>query len=291
MDDTKLVNAYYETKRHADRMFAYNVYPCTIPQDFFFVPMHWQDSVELIYIKRGEGFVSVNFETYEAKAGDVFLILPGQIHGLRHKNRMRMEYENIIFDINFLGSSRFDLCSQKYWQPMISKKITLPVNIDHNHPLNEKVRAYLDASDKICSEETPGYELAVKGNLLLLFSVLFQMAETKEVYANTAMEKCKLVLMYIEDNYDKKLTVEGVAAECGYSSSHFMRWFKEMTGTSFMGYLISYRLDKASQELKTTGDTILEIAQRTGFDNISNFNRLFKKQFGVTPSQFRREII
>ena len=53
MNDTnqlkKETNAYHETKHHSDKMFAYNVYPCTIPQDFFFVSMHWQDSVELIY--------------------------------------------------------------------------------------------------------------------------------------------------------------------------------------------------------------------------------------------------
>ena len=68
-----------------------------------------------------------------------------------------------------------------------------------------------------------------------------------------------------------------------------MRWFKEMTGTSFTEYLIEYRLGKAAHELKLTNDTILEIAQRTGFDNISNFNRLFKKRLGVTPSHFRNE--
>ena len=72
-------------------MFAYNVYPCTIPQDFFFVPMHWQDSVELIYIKRGEGIVQVDFETYDAKAGDVFVILPGHIHGLRTECEWNMK--------------------------------------------------------------------------------------------------------------------------------------------------------------------------------------------------------
>ena len=64
---------------------------------------------------------------------------------------------------------------------------------------------------------------------------------------------------------------------------------KEMTGTSFMEYLIEYRLGKAAQELKLTNDTILEISGRTGFDNISNFNRLFKKRLGVTPSEFRRK--
>lgn len=293
MNDTNLLkketNAYHETKTHSDKMFAYNVYPCTIPQDFFFVSMHWQDSVELIYIKQGEGIVQIDFETYDAKSGDVFLVLPGHIHGIRHKDRMRMEYENIIFHLNFLGSSLFDLCSQKYWQPLMNEKLTLPAYIPTEHSLNKDIRFYLDASDQLCSKRPAGYELGVRGNLMLVFSMLFQTAETKKVYENPNMEKIKIVLSEIEDCYDKKLTVEGMADSCNYSPSHFMRWFKEMTGSSFMEYLIEYRLGKAAEELKLTDDTILEIAQRTGFDNISNFNRLFKKRLGVTPTQFRKE--
>ena len=80
-----------------------------------------------------------------------------------------------------------------------------------------------------------------------------------------------------------------MAGCCGYSASHFMRWFKEMTGTSFAGYLIEFRLARAAGELKNTNDTVLEIAERTGFDNLSNFNRLFKKKFELTPSQFRKQ--
>lgn len=201
-----------------------------------------------------------------------------------------MEYENIIFDMSFLGGTQFDLCNQKYWQPLTNEKVTIPTCIDTEHPLNSQVRAYLDTSDSLCSKKSQGYELAVRGNLLIIFSMLFQMAETKETsFMNSSTEKFKIVLARIEDGYDKKLTVEGMADECGYSASHFMRWFKEMTGTSFMEYLIEFRIGKAAQELKVTNDTILEIAQRTGFDNISNFNRLFKKRLGVTPSQFRKE--
>lgn len=293
MNDTNLLKketrAYHETKHHSDKMFAYNVYPCTIPQDFFFVSMHWQDSVELIYIKQGEGIVQIDFDTYEAKAGDVFLILPGHIHGIRHKDLKRMEYENIIFDLNFLGSSLLDLCSQKYWQPLISEKFALPTYLSTEHPLNQSIRFYLDASDHLCSTQPKGYELGVRGNMMLVFSLLFPMAETRKAYENPNMEKIKMVLSKLEDSYDQKLTVEGMAADCSYSPSHFMRWFKEMTGSSFTEYLIEYRLGKAAQELKITNDTILEIAQRTGFDNISNFNRLFKKRLGVTPTAFRKE--
>lgn len=289
--ETKVIslqNAYHETKKHSDTSFAYNVYPCTIPLDFSFVPMHWQDSFEIIYIKKGTGLVQIDRTAYAAQAGDIFFVLPGRIHGLRNRDRKRMEYENIIFDPDFLSGGAIDLCMQKFWQPLISRKITLPAFIGNDHPLHEAVSRCLDDSDKLCSEKSTGYELGVKGNLFRIFSFLFQFSASSAVYEEKQTEKLKTVLSEIEAHYDQKLTIEKMAGRCGYSASHFMRWFKEMTGTSFAGYLIEFRLGHAARELKNTNDTILEIAQRNGFDNLSNFNRLFKKRFHATPSQFRK---
>ena len=67
-----------------------------------------------------------------------------------------------------------------------------------------------------------------------------------------------------------------------------MRWFKENTGFGFNGYLIEYRLNHAAEELRNSDATILDIAGEAGFDNLSNFNRLFKKRFHKTPSEFRK---
>lgn len=284
-------SVYHETKKHTDTMFAYNVYPCTIPADFTFVPLHWQDSVEIIYVKRGRGIVQVNYEIFRAQQGDIFLVMPGHLHGLRGIPGERMEYENIIFDLSFLGGGNIDICSQKYLQPMAGGKIKLPVHVGRDNPLHMEVSAYLDAADRLCAARPTGYELGVKGRLLLLFSVLFQHAleqEDREA-EREHVQKLKKVLARIERDYDKKLTIRDMADECGYSESHFMRWFKEATGSGFSGYLIQYRLEKAAFALRNSSDKVLQIAQQSGFDNLSNFNRLFKKKFGVSPSRFRQE--
>lgn len=285
--------AYEETKQHTDMMFAFNVYPCTIPADFSFVPIHWHNSMEIIYVKQGTGIVQVDFETYTAESGDIFFVLPGHLHALRSVPQKRMEYENIIFDMTFLGSDKVDICSQKYLQPIINDKICFPSRIRKSDSSYSSVSACLDASDRLCSLRPDGYELGVKGHLMVLFSILFQMTmeQTEKIADDKDVEKLKTVLLRIERDYDKKLTVEQMAEECGYSASHFMRWFKDMTGSGFAGYLIEYRLSKAALALRDTNDTILDISERTGFDNLSNFNRLFKKKFDMTPSRFRRQSI
>lgn len=282
--------AYEETKQHTDMMFAFNIYPCTIPTDFAFVPIHWHNSMEIIYIKKGTGIVQVDFETCTAEAGDIFFVLPGHLHALKSIPKKRMEYENIIFDMAFLGSDKVDICSQKYLQPVLNGSVRLPSRIRKGDIVYPSVSACLDASDWLCSLRPDGYELGVKGHLMVLFSILFQvtMEPVEKKSYDKNVEKLKIVLLRIEKDYDKKLTVDQMADECGYSASHFMRWFKEMTGSGFAGYLIEYRLGKAARDLRDTDDTILDISERNGFDNLSNFNRLFKKKFEKTPSQFRQ---
>lgn len=286
--------AYHETKRHSDMMFAYNVYPCTIPTDFSFVPLHWHDNMEIIYIKRGNGLVQVDFETFSAGSGDIFPVLPGHLHGLRSIPGQHMEYENIIFDMNFLGSENVDLCSQKYLRPILNEKIKIPPHIGRNDEQYGAAAACLDAADRLCALRPTGYELGVKGHLMLFFSMLVQMSAPGDINpavsaAQKNMQKLKTVLSRIEQDYPQKLTIGIMADECGYSASHFMRWFKEVTGTGFNGYLIEYRLNRAALALRNTGTSILEIAEQTGFENLSNFNRLFKKKFEMTPGQFRKQ--
>jgi AraC-like DNA-binding protein len=85
------------------------------------------------------------------------------------------------------------------------------------------------------------------------------------------------------------LTVERAAENCGLSASHFMRWFRQMTGSSFITYLNERRLSVAAQMLLESDDNILNIAQSVGFESLSNFNRQFKKRYGATPSEYRND--
>ena len=84
-----------------------------------------------------------------------------------------------------------------------------------------------------------------------------------------------------------KITVAEVADRVDFSESHFMRYFKENMGTSFVDYLRDYRLTMAARLLLVSDDTILSVAEEVGFENLSNFNRAFKKKYGVTPREYR----
>ena len=67
-----------------------------------------------------------------------------------------------------------------------------------------------------------------------------------------------------------------------------MRWFKKMTGDSFASYVNDRRLANAAEALRRTDDKILYVSQDVGFTNLSNFNRQFKKRYGITPKEYRK---
>ncbi len=97
------------------------------------------------------------------------------------------------------------------------------------------------------------------------------------------------MLGYIEEHYGEKITIQQAASLCGYSSSHFMKYFKKYTGMAFIEYLNDYRLTAAGHKLLNAKASVTSIAQGCGFDNLSYFNRLFRQKYGLSPRQYRRQ--
>ena len=282
---------YHETVSHGDIVFPYNTYLCSIPLDFPCVPLHWHDEMELIYIKKGIGRITVDFREYKVTGPSLVLILPGQLHSIDPFNEEAMEYENIIFSPNMLVSRQNDVTATDFLLPLITGKITVPTVFTPVYPYYEDIIAPLDACDEICKTKPQGYELYVKSQLFQFFFILDNRCRNLTTTGKNkkTLDKMKIVLKYIENNYMQKITIGDIAAAVGFSESHFMRYFKETMGTSFVEYLRDYRLTIASRLLTSSDSSILNIAAETGFENLSYFNRVFKEKYKMTPRQFRKE--
>ena len=92
---------------------------------------------------------------------------------------------------------------------------------------------------------------------------------------------------YINVNFDKQVSLAEVARIASMTEVSFSRFFKSRTGISFIDSLIEIRLGHASRKLIDTTESVAEVAYNCGFNNISNFNRIFKKKKGCTPKEFR----
>ncbi len=375
---------YHEKKERGHSDFPYITYPCSIPLDFSKVPLHWHDEMELIYIKKGQGLVTVDYLAYHVTSGDILIIVPGRLHSIEQEKGFSMEYENIIFQPALLLPRQADICSTKYFQPLFYNQLNVPEYLSpHCHYYGEAARC-LDQADFLCQHRPPAYEISVKAQLLQFFYVLFTHLDDKDISLQPSnqetseqppldgqsspsgqpdasrqpttsgpasytsghpdasgsvsytsehpdasgptsytsghpdasgptsplsqsiltgktppltrnrphsIEKAKLISKHIENHYAEKLTIKEMAQVCSLSQSHFMKFFKSVFGMPFIPYLREYRLIMASRLLLTSSSSILEIAEETGFENLSYFNRSFKAMYGQTPREFRAHAI
>ena len=288
-----LYETLHETKSHYNTDFSYNTYPCTIPQDFTEVPLHWHNEMELIYIKKGNGIVSIDLNYHSVSHGYLVIVYPGRIHSITNSDNSRLEYENIIFNINMLLPKECDRNTFEYFGHINNSDNNMTYIIRPADLHYREIISFIDEADKVCETFPAGFELKIRSCLYSFFFALhtyYSYTGGSEVSGSLfidKMNKLKLIIRYIENNYTHAVSIHDIADECHFSESHFMKFFKQCTGTSFISYLNDYRLLIASRMLTSTDLSVTQIASECGFDNISYFNRCFKKKYGTAPSKMR----
>ena len=198
-----------------------------------------------------------------------------------------MEYENIIFELELLGGAE-DLCAEKYLLPLQSGRLSLPARLTPND------LCYLQAAAccgrwRMQPRQAPRLRAAGQGALLRFLALLLAQGRQRLAAETADTQRLKTLLQWLSAHYTEELRVADAAGVCSFSASHFMRWFRQMTGQSFVAFLNEYRLNAAAEALQATDETVLTIASRCGFENLSYFNRAFKAHFGMTPREYRKK--
>lgn len=125
------------------------------------------------------------------------------------------------------------------------------------------------------------YDLANTRNQRLLSST---QAREDDFYNS---DKIKKVYAYIQIHFRDKIKLEDVANELNMTSISFSRLIKQRTGKTFVEFLNDFRIGCATRMLLDANDSIAEIAFKCGFNNLANFNRIFKKSKDCSPTQFK----
>ena len=165
--------------------------------------------------------------------------------------------------------------------------------IEPHHKGYEAIRSCLIETMETGYHRKDYFEFQIKAQLNQLFYLLFEngyvVSKTQSLEGYRKEEKIRNIIDYISLHYQEELTIDHLANICGYSATHFMNFFKKHIGISCMEFLIQFRLRKATELLQHSNLSVLEIASQSGFNNLSNFNRQFKKYYQMTPRQYRKK--
>ena len=100
----------------------------------------------------------------------------------------------------------------------------------------------------------------------------------------------KDILRYISNNYNKKITLQDIGHTINLSPQYACKLFKELTNSNITTYINNYRIQSAVTLLREGDMSITEISLECGFESLSYINRVFKRQFGCTPSEYRQKV-
>lgn len=276
-----------EVKVHGSEAFPFAVYCGIIPTFIPAYPLHYHEEMELIYCETGSGSITIDRATVTLHTGDVAVILPGQIHAIAAAGAGTFRYYNILFRFSLLEPPDSETY-RRFLAPLADGRMEVPAHIQKDSPLGRELPVNVKMLIENRKENTA---LRIKACLYGVMDALCKAATPARHPAGAEHRDTRLLrqtVQYVDRHYAEKITVAAISAQCGYSSSHFMKRFHDLTGTSFAQYLIHFRLEKAATLLRGSRYTVLEIAARCGFSNAFYFTRAFTRQYGVSPTAYRQ---
>lgn len=281
-----------ETKIHGTATFPYSIYRGRIPEWIHSFPLHWHDDFELIYCTGGQIQVTLWGHAHVLCGGDLIVILPHALHSIEQGPAGGGEYFNIMFHPSLFKGSVDDPCYDKYVLPFLNGEKTMDCFYPAQSPFNRAVTPGVLCMYDNRRESYSTQELAVKSSLFLLLHHMNQYS-TAATNDNRSLQlsysRLKNALYYVQKFYDHDISIREISEQCGFSESHFMKLFKELTGMSFNAYLVDYRLELAAKQLAGTDYKVIDIAENCGFHNHSYFTRAFQKKYGKTPLMYRKD--
>lgn len=225
------------------------------------------------YISKGKGIYSIDNKTFELSQGDLFLIVPNKEHFYKADSNEPWEY----YWIGFHGLEVEKMLKEA---KLLDGKYTF-------HP-SKSVEEIFKEIRKLNDRNLKSKYL-VLSRLYELFATLLEDAMVQEEVDDENKDLVSKIMKYILDNYSSKLKIEDIAKKFGISRSYMFRLFKEKLNLSISDYILNVRLTKACLLLKNPQLKNNQITSLCGFSDYGNFLKTFKKKYGVSPRQYRKD--
>ncbi len=243
---------------------------------------------EITVVLSGKTVYRVEDETFVMEAGDILICNPGVLH----QNLLRAdEQPSVQF---FAGFSDYHFKGQ---EPNVfpTKKGSYILRLSSESKREVQRLCYEAEAENEAGR--PGKYFVLKAYLMQI--LLLMVRETIEYPRNASngynfetygkSYAVKRIINYMNENYEKKISLDQIAHNMYLSPVYVSKIFKEETGESPINYLIKIRLEKAKTILERgEGGSIKNIANEVGYEDVYHFSKLFKKYYGVSPLNYKK---
>jgi len=254
----------YPTKGHADGYY-FNIEKGRVLNEY-----------QLLYNPEGEGvFESAHFPQTKIKAGDMFLLFPGEWHTYHPNPRVGWKSHWI----GFKGRNMDDRVKAGFLTP--EKPI---YHVGYSAIIEGLYRRAFAAA----REEAAYSQQEMAGLVNHLIGKMYSLERNIELSRNQQqVDMIDKARWRIRESLESETTIQDIAEELGVSYSNFRKLFKEYTGLSPSTYQQELRLLRAKELLSTTDLSIKEIAYRLNFESPDYFSAKFKAKMGIKPSEVK----
>lgn len=302
MNQTSQQPSLKEKQSHGTRLFPCAYYHFCNPSHRLRVRHHWHEEVEIVYLHHGSFKLDINMEPYGTDRECFLFINSGELHSLRSLS-MEFDEQAVVFSPSMLLFQDYDSIDESILLQLTQNKLTFPRFLDQTSPFFSVFRSCYQQISHIFSQSKETLltgeqiltddvisQLQIKAGILQLIGILMEaglMCQSPRTESQK-ITAIKTVLSYITDHYHEKLYVQDLASQVNMNEQYFCRFFKRSIGKTPIDYINDYRLNKVIRLLETGDAQITEICLECGFNNMGNFQRLFKRKTGITPLQYRK---
>lgn len=279
------------------------------------IPLHWHRDIEFYVVIGGTVQVQIGKQMVLLEEGDGIFINSNILHSFQQKNKHdECKCPNIVFSTALIASST-SVIYQKYVQHIITD-YEVPYFILHKGCVwQNELLVLLDTIFSLLQRygaipnyygrfpilsyqnnniTSASYEMETQNILNRIWQILYLYWDTIpripfEKNKQMLQIRMQKMLQYIHTHYTSMITLEDIAKSANISKSETSRCFQSYLQISPIEYVLHYRIDQAKLLLQQSAHTVVEITDMCGFQSASYFGKVFHREVGMTPLQYRNK--
>lgn len=276
----------YDSNPHFKIHYSHGFWGCDATLNF----PHYDKDLIVEYYRKGQSSIHIEGNLYNISEGDIVILNPDELHVSTKKDDSYME--KIVLHINESVLEQFGADRTVFLDTIAQK----PKGIGNLLPSDVVEGLCINKTLNLCL--TYAKENSLETQVLLTCQIIELLAQLSKYIENinnintapaSSNKTVNQIMDYINRHYTEELTLNVLAAKFHFSKYYISHLFKDYVGISPYDYLIMRRLYICNNLIRSK-HTIHEACLMVGFHNYSNFFRLYKKHFHITPQQFKEQL-